>query len=70
MPLDEDSSHRPVKISRYDNCINTNSSFTLPTRGKIKLVLQVCMKLTLRLRSEPYLVRAPTTVTCLLIILV
>ena len=32
MPLDEESSHHPVKIRRYDNCINTNSSFTLPTR--------------------------------------
>ena len=30
--LDEESSHRPAKIRRYDNCINTNSSFTLPTR--------------------------------------
>ena len=32
MPLDEDSSHCPAKIRRYDNCINTNSSFTLATR--------------------------------------
>ena len=32
MPLDEESSHCPAKIRRYDNCINTNSSFTLPTR--------------------------------------
>ena len=32
MPLDEESSHHPAKIRRYDNCINTNSSFTLPTR--------------------------------------
>ena len=32
MPLDEESSHPPAKIRRYDNCINTNSSFTLPTR--------------------------------------
>ena len=32
MPLDEESSHRPAKIRRYDNCINTNSSFSLPTR--------------------------------------
>ena len=31
MPLDEESSHHPVKIRRYDNCINANSSFTLPT---------------------------------------
>ena len=26
------ASHHPAKIRRYDNCINTNSSFTLPTR--------------------------------------
>ena len=32
MPLDEKSSHRPAKIRRYDNCINTNCSFALPTR--------------------------------------
>ena len=32
MPLDEECSHHPAKIRRYDNCINTNSSFTLPTR--------------------------------------
>ena len=32
MPLDEDSSERLAKIRRYDNCISTNSSFTLPNR--------------------------------------
>ena len=32
MPLDEYSSDHPAKIRRYDNCINTNSSFTLPNR--------------------------------------
>ena len=32
MLLDEDTSHHLAKIRRYDNCINTNSSFTLPTR--------------------------------------
>ena len=32
MPLDQDSSDRPAKIRRYDNCINTNSTFTLPSR--------------------------------------
>ena len=32
MPLDEDSSERPANIRRYDNCISTNSSFTLPDR--------------------------------------
>ena len=32
MPMDEDSSDRPAKIRRCDNCINTNSSFTLPSR--------------------------------------
>ena len=32
MPLDEESSDRPAKIRRYDNCISTSSSFTLPTR--------------------------------------
>ena len=31
-PLDEESPHHPAKIRRYDNCINTNSSFSLPTR--------------------------------------
>ena len=31
-PLDEESSHHPAKIRRYDNCINTNSSFSLPAR--------------------------------------
>ena len=32
MLLGEDFSHHPAKIRRYDNCINTNSSFTLPTK--------------------------------------
>ena len=32
MLFDEESSHCPAKIKRYDICINTNSSFTLPTR--------------------------------------
>ena len=32
MLLDEDSFDRPAKIRRYDNCINTNSLFTLPSR--------------------------------------
>ena len=26
-----DSSHRLAKIKRFDNCINTNSSFTVPS---------------------------------------
>ena len=32
MPLDEDSSDHPANVRRYDNYINTNSSFTLPSR--------------------------------------
>ena len=67
MPPDEESSHCPAKIRRYDNCINTNSSFTLPTRED-QASFTGLYELTPRLRSKPYLVRAPTTVMCLLIL--
>ena len=69
IPLDKESSHCPAKIRRYDNCINTNSSFTLPTRED-QASFTGLYEIDPEAEERALLVRTPTTVMSLLMILV